>query len=211
VTALLVIAKAPMPGRVKTRLTPPCTPEQAAGLARAALVDTLAAAAACRRASRRVLVLDGEPGPWLPSGFEVLPQRGDGLAARLAAAFEDAGAPALLVGMDTPQLSAELLDIGLEAVQRSGAALGPAVDGGYWAIGLRRPDAAAFDGVPMSSPHTGVSQLRRLAVLGLRPLMLPPLRDVDTIADAHAVARAAPHTQFAAELQRIAPELREAA
>ena len=96
-TALLVIAKAPVAGRVKTRLTPPCSPADAAGLAAAALADTLAAVARSRRAARRVLVLDGEPGPWIPRGFDVLPQRGDGLAARLAAAFCDVGGPALLI------------------------------------------------------------------------------------------------------------------
>src|SRR5215208_6714786 len=78
VTALLVIAKAPVPGRVKTRLSPPCTPEQAATLAAAALRDTLEAAAASRRARRLVLALDGSAPSWLPPGIEVIPQRGPG-------------------------------------------------------------------------------------------------------------------------------------
>jgi uncharacterized protein len=137
---LLVIAKSPAPGRVKTRLTPPCTPEQAAQLAGAALSDTLAAASRTRRAARRVLVLDGAPGPWVPRGIEVAPQRGDGLAARLAAAFQAAGGPAFLIGMDTPQVTPELLDAGLGALERADAAFGAALDGGYWGIGLRRPD-----------------------------------------------------------------------
>src|SRR4029453_10639579 len=85
---LIVIAKAPVPGRVKTRLCPPCTPAQAAALAEASLRDTLAAAARCG-ASRRVVALDGAPGSWLPDGFEVIPQRGSGLAERLSAAFAD--------------------------------------------------------------------------------------------------------------------------
>ena len=127
--ALLVIAKEPVPGRAKTRLTPPCTPVQAAGLARAALEDTLAAVLAAR-ASRRVLVLDGQPGPWLPAGFELIAQRGEDLAERLAAAFADTGAPAFLVGMDTPQLTPALLELGLAAVARGEAAFGPALDGG---------------------------------------------------------------------------------
>src|SRR4051812_29479561 len=101
--ALLVIAKAPVPGRVKTRLSPPCTPHQAAALARAALRATFAAARRPRGAGRLVPVLDGEPGPWLPAGFDVIAQRGGGLGERLAAPFEDAGEPAFLVGMDTPQ------------------------------------------------------------------------------------------------------------
>lgn len=88
-TTLLVIAKSPAPGRVKTRLTPPCTPEQAAALAEAALADTLATLGRVP-AGRRLLVLDGEAGSWLPPGWQVVPQRGGGLDVRLAAAFTHA-------------------------------------------------------------------------------------------------------------------------
>jgi uncharacterized protein len=203
-TALLVIAKAPVPGRVKTRLTPPCTPADAAALAAAALADTLAAVARSRRAARRVLVLDGEPGPWIPPGFELLRQRGDGLAARLAAAFSDVGGPALLIGMDTPHVTADLLDAGLRALDGADAAFGPALDGGYWAIGLRRPDPAVFRGVPMSEPTTAKVQRARLAALRLHTVELPSLVDVDTIADARRVAAAAPATRFAHALERVA-------
>ena len=201
--ALLVIAKEPVPGRVKTRLCPPCTFAEAAALAAAALADTLAAADAAARGGRRVLVLDGRPGPWLPAGWEVAPQRGDGLAERLASAFEDAGAPALLVGMDTPQVTPGALADGLAALERAPAVFGPAPDGGYWAIGLRRPDPAVFAGIPMSAAHTGAAQRARLAALGLRTVELPPLRDVDDIAAARAVAAAAPESRFAAALQAI--------
>jgi rSAM/selenodomain-associated transferase 1 len=204
VSALLVIAKQPVPGRVKTRLSPPCTPYEAAALAAAALGDTLAVAAAAQRPARRVLVLHGRPGPWVPAGFEVLAQRGDGLAERLAAAFADVGEPAFLVGMDTPQVTPALLDRGLAALDDHDAAFGAALDGGYWGIGLARPDARVFAGVPMSEPNTGVAQRVRLAELGLRTAVLPPLRDVDTIADAHAVASEAPGGRFAAELSAIA-------
>ncbi len=201
--AIVVIAKSPRPGLVKTRLTPPCSPEQAARLAGAALADTLAAAARARRATRRVLVLDGEPGAWVPPGFDVVLQRGDGLAARLAAAFEDVAGPAFLVGMDTPQVTPELLDAGLGALDGSDAVFGAALDGGYWGIGLRRADPAAFRGVPMSAPTTGLAQRVRLAALGLRTAILPPLRDVDTIADARVVAAEAPGGDFAATLASV--------
>jgi len=199
-----VIAKAPVPGRVKTRLTPPCTPDQAAALARAALQDTFAAATRAKLAGRRVIVLDGEPGPWLPSGFEVIPQRGDGLAERLAAAFDDVGEPAFLVGMDTPQITPELLDAGLATLASFGSAFGPAVDGGYWGIGLSTPDAGVFDGVPMSTAHTGAAQRARMAERDLEPGILPPLRDVDTFDVALEVAAEAPHTHFAAALAEVA-------
>jgi rSAM/selenodomain-associated transferase 1 len=203
-TSLLVIAKAPVPGRVKTRLTPPCTPADAAALAAAALADTLAAANRSQRAGRRVLVLDGDPGPWIPRGFEVLPQRGDGLAARLAAAFCDVGGPAFLIGMDTPQVTPGLLDVGLRALDDADAAFGPALDGGYWAIGLRRADPAVFRDVPMSAATTATVQRARLTDLKLDTVELPPLVDVDTIADARRVAAAAPHTRFARALEGVA-------
>jgi hypothetical protein len=201
---LLVIAKAPVAGRVKTRLCPPCTPEQAARLAEAALVDTLTACAGVD--ARRTLVLDGRPDDWLPAGWDVIAQRGDGLAERLAAAFADAGGPALLVGMDTPQVTARHLRDGLAALGEADAAFGPAADGGYWGIGLREPDPAVFAGVPMSRAYTGAIQRARLAALGLRTVDLPVLRDVDDIAAARAVAAAAPGSRFAAALADIVPD-----
>lgn len=199
--ALLVIAKAPVAGRSKTRLTPPFTPKQAAALAEAALADTLAAVAAVPD-HRRVLVLEGEPGPWLPDGFETVPQRVGGLDERLAGAFAAAGGPALLVGMDTPQLTRELLEEGLAALAHPevDAVIGDAEDGGYWAIGLTTPDPRVFRGVPMSADDTGAAQRTRLGELGLRTAELPPLLDVDTAADALRVAAAAPGSRFACTL-----------
>lgn len=111
---LLVIAKAPVPGRVKTRLCPPLTPTEAAAVAAAALADTLDAVAGCA-ADRKILALDGNPGDWLPPGFEVIPQRGATFCHRLAHAWSDASGPGLQIGMDTPQVTSELLDRCLEA------------------------------------------------------------------------------------------------
>nr|WP_245984435.1 DUF2064 domain-containing protein [Streptomyces tateyamensis] len=205
---LLVIAKAPVPGRVKTRLCPPCTPQLAAELARAALVDTLRTLSTVP-AGRRLLVLDGAlDGDWLPPGWTVLPQVGGGLEVRLAAAFAAAAelapqAPALLVGMDTPQLTAPMLAEPLAPVAREGvdAWFGPAADGGFWALGLARPSAALAErvllGVAMSTPTTGAEVADRLARAGLRVARLPQLRDVDTAEDAAAVAALAPDSAFA--------------
>jgi uncharacterized protein len=206
VPALVVIAKAPVAGRVKTRLCPPCTPAQAARLARAALEDTLAA---CDEAGigRRVLVLEGDPDGLLPPGWELIAQRGDGLAERLAHAFADVGGPACLVGMDTPQVTAGQLRAGLAGLARAEAVFGPAHDGGYWAIGLRAPDAAVFTRIPMSRPHTGAVQRARLHELGLGTVELPALQDVDDIAAARAVAARAPHGRFAAALGAIESSL----
>jgi uncharacterized protein len=194
-TTLLVIAKEPVPGRVKTRLTPPFTPDEAARLAEAALADTLDALLRVP-ARRRVLVLAGRPGAWLPDGYDVLPQVGGGLDERIAAAFAAcAGGPALLVGMDTPQLTPELLApaTGPESWAVPGRAwFGPAADGGFWALGLAEPDPGLVRGVPMSTPHTGAAQRRRLTRAGLAVAELPVLRDVDAAEDAAEVARQAP-------------------
>lgn len=203
-TALLVIAKEPLPGRAKTRLSPPCTPAQAAHLARACLLDTLDVVARTP-AARRILVFEGDATDWRQDGFEVVAQRGRGLAERLAAAFADVEGPALLVGMDTPQVTPELLLAAMDALARTDvdAVLGPAVDGGYWSVGLARPAPGAFTGVPMSSPLTCAHQRARLGALGLRVHEPRLLRDMDTFADARAIAAEVPHTRFAQALAAL--------
>jgi uncharacterized protein len=203
VTATLaVIAKAPVPGRVKTRLWPPCSPPEAARLAEASLRDVVGALLATP-ADRRVIVLDGDSPPWLPPQLDVVPQRGDGLDERLAGAFEDLG-PALVVGMDTPQVTPGDLLAGLRALEHWDAVLGPAADGGYWAIGLRRPEPRALLGIPMSTGHTLAAQRERLDALGLRWTELRVLRDVDTWPDAVAAAGAASGSRFAAAVAALA-------
>ncbi|WP_411097313.1 DUF2064 domain-containing protein [Streptomyces sp. 020-2-3H-GM] len=203
-TELLVIAKEPVAGRVKTRLCPPFSPAEAAELAAASLADTLETLLALP-ARRRVLVLDGRPGDWVPPGFEVVPQSGGGLDERLAAAFGGCTGPALLVGMDTPQIGAAHLAPALapDAWDGCGAWFGPAEDGGFWALGLAEPDPALLLGVPMSVPETGAVQRRRLVEAGLAVRELPVLVDVDTAADASRVASAAPGGRFAAALGRL--------
>jgi rSAM/selenodomain-associated transferase 1 len=199
----VVIAKEPIPGRVKTRLSPPFTPAEAALLAEAALADTLAAVAAVP-VSRHVLALDGAPGDWLPAGFDVIPQRGGGLDERLAAAFADAHAtlplPMVLVGMDTPQVTPRLLAdaAGSLVSGEADAVFGPATDGGFWLLGLRRPDRSLLAGVPMSRPDTGRKQIDRLTSAGLRVAMAPELTDVDTFGEAELIAGAVPGCRFAA-------------
>jgi uncharacterized protein len=205
-TQLLVIAKAPVPGRVKTRLCPPCTPRQAALVAAAALADTLDAAAASP-AVRRTIVLSGRFAA--PPGFEVVAQRGDGLGERLAHAYADTALPGVatvLIGMDTPQVGpASLADI-TARLRHADAVLGPAEDGGWWALALREPaHAAVLRGVPMSTVDTGVRTAAALRARGLTVVHAEPLRDVDTAGDAHAVAHACPGGRFAAAVRTHVP------
>ncbi|MER5729021.1 DUF2064 domain-containing protein [Streptomyces sp. NPDC002138] len=200
----MVIAKEPLPGRVKTRLTPPFTPAEAASLAEASLADTLDVVARTP-AARRVLVLDGRPGPWVPPGFEVVPQGAGTLDERLAAAFAGCAGPALLIGMDTPQVTPELLG---RAADPAGWAtydawFGPAVDGGFWALGLAAADPGLLLGVPMSVPETGAVQYERLRAAGLRVGRLPLLRDVDGAEDARLVAAEAPGGRFASVYREL--------
>ena len=119
---------------------------------------------------------------------------------RLAAAFADVGCPALLIGMDTPQVSSALLATACARLASGDvdAVLGPAVDGGWWAIGLRRADDGVFLGVPMSTEQTLHAQRARLRERSLRVAELPTLRDVDLAEDALAVAREMPGSRFAA-------------
>ncbi len=202
---LVVIAKEPRPGRAKTRLSPPCHPAEAAAIAEASLADTLEAVAATPFAER-VLALDGRPGPWLPAGFRIVPQRGNGLGERLSAAFADTGGLALLIGMDTPQVTAGDLAAAAALLRTDGvgAVLGASTDGGWWALGLRVPDAEVFRGVPMSTSETCAAQRNRLHARGLRVAALPTMRDVDTFDDALAVAEAVPGSRFAHRVHQVA-------
>jgi glycosyltransferase A (GT-A) superfamily protein (DUF2064 family)/SAM-dependent methyltransferase len=196
---LVVVAKSPVPGRVKTRLRPTFSSAEAAALAAAALRDTLDAAAAV--GPRRIVVAwDGPRVSWLPSSVCVVPQRGSTLDERLEGVFEDVyaaeggrDASVLLVGMDTPQLRAVDLDVPWDGHD---AVLGPSCDGGYWCIGFRRHVPEAIRGLPMSTARTGSDQLTRLQRLGLRVRLLPTMQDVDLPSDAAAVAAAAPSSRF---------------
>ena len=189
---LTVIAKAPVAGRVKTRLCPPCTPGQAADIAEAALADTLDAIVAVVGGTgiRPVLLIEGEPPVFTPAEFDVIPQRGDGLEQRLRHGFCELG-PGIIVGMDTP-LAVGGLGAAFGQLERGVDVLGLAIDGGYWAIGLACDNhdflAAVFGDVPMSTSRTGVYQLRRLHQLGRSVHMLASTRDLDTVEDLLAAA-----------------------
>ncbi|MGI5186416.1 TIGR04282 family arsenosugar biosynthesis glycosyltransferase [Dactylosporangium sp. CA-152071] len=204
---LLLIAKTPVPGQVKTRLCPPCTPEQAADLAAAAIADTVATLSAVP-ATRRTVVLSGQM--TVPRGWSRVEQHGDGLGHRLANAFADTAMPgtaSVLVGMDTPQLRVDLLSAAASLLDDADAVLGHAEDGGWWALGLRDPAAArVLRNVPMSTAETGDRTARALQALALRVAPLPVLRDVDTWADAEAVATSAPQGRFAAVLTAMRPQ-----
>lgn len=212
-TALLVVAKAPVPGLVKTRLCPPATHSEAARIAAASLLDTVDAV---RRTPgvRPVVALAGDLAAATCSaelrralrGWTVLGQRGEDFPARLAAAHADTAAahPGLSIvqiGMDTPQVTPELLAEACQVLDSADAALGFAEDGGWWVAGFRSAaDARLLRGVPTSRADTGARTLAALRAAGLRVAPLPRLTDVDTVEDALRVADSLPRSRFAASL-----------
>lgn len=224
-STLLIVAKAPVPGLVKTRLTAAdpyaYSPRDAALLAAAALYDTLSAALAVPDATCGVALggsLDDAVGAddlrELLDRCTVFDQVGDGLAERLVHAHRRAAdlhrGPVFQIGMDTPQVSPELLAHGLDRARRC-AVLGPAADGGWWALGV--PEGAAdrlacLLEVPMSTPETGTYTRRALTSVGLPPRMFHELRDVDRPEDVAAVAAAcASGSRFRRAATELAPSM----
>ena len=196
------MAKAPVVGRVKTRLCPPCDAAQAAAIAQAALEDTLQAALLCGHPV--VLALDGPCGDWLPAGVKVVAQQGRSFNERLAAAWLHLDGGGVQVGMDTPQITPDLLDDAVRAVSDCGSAFGPATDGGWWLLGLDRPEPTVFEAIAMSAPDTGARQLERLRVLGHDAAILATLTDIDTWATAVEVASVVAGSRTARAVDRVA-------
>lgn len=185
-TTIVVMAKECRPGAVKTRLCPPYTPSEAALIAEASLRDTLHTLDRAP-AARRVLCLDGALG-FDTRDWEVVPQRTGALDERIAGALEGCRGPTVVVGMDTPQLTASHLRAPLEQWPPGvDAWFGPATDGGFWLLGLRHPDGNLVRGIPMSQLDTGARQRERLVAAGLTTRNLDTLTDIDTARSLDAV------------------------
>ncbi|MBY6413745.1 DUF2064 domain-containing protein [Rhodococcus sp. BP-252] len=201
VTAL-VVAKAPVPGLAKTRLAATVGADAAADIAAAALLDTLDAVADADFATR-VVALTGDldaaaRGTEIAArlaSYTVVRQRGDGFAERLVNAHMDAfhGLPVFQIGMDTPQVTPELLNVSASRLTDGQSVLGMAEDGGWWALGIPDPSLArALLDVPMSTPETGAETLAALTARGAEVTMLDVLRDVDHASDLAIVAADCP-------------------
>ena len=205
---VLVVAKAPEPGRAKTRLAATVGDRVAAEIAAAALLDTLDAVAATPVAAR-VVALTGELDAAAGAAelrrrlesFTVIGQRGDDFADRLANAHADAadGQPVLQIGMDTPQVTDALLASCARRLLQAQAVLGLACDGGWWVLGLQTPAMAeCLRSVPMSQPDTGELTLKALHDNGIDVYPVEVLTDVDIVDDVAAVREACePTSRFA--------------
>ncbi len=213
---LLVVAKAPVPGRAKTRLAATLGDQVAAQIAAAALLDTLDAVAATPVAAR-VVALTGELDDAAGAAeirdrltaFSVIPQRGNDFADRLVNAHADAagldGHPVLQIGMDTPQVTAELLADCSRRLAAAPAVLGLARDGGWWALGVRTPALAErLRGVPMSQSDTGVLTLKAVRGNGVGVTLLEELDDFDVVDDVAAVREGCPPSSRFTQATRAA-------
>ena len=212
---LLIFARMPQPGRVKTRLVPPLTEREAAAVYAASLKDVIACA---RRTGAPLRILHDDASgaeEYFAREFPDLerePQSAGDLGHRLAAAFTNAfaaGASAVAaIGSDAPTLPLSHLQEGLTATRKAGAALGPADDGGYYLIGLRHdiwPAARElFLGIPWSTAQVFETTAQRAAAIGVEPRVLPPWYDIDRIEDL-GLARgdARPHSHLARLLDRV--------
>jgi uncharacterized protein len=207
---VLVVAKAPVPGAAKTRLAAGVGEQAAADIAAAALLDTLDAVLATP-VEARVVALTGDMDAasnsdeihTLLADFTVVPQRGESFAERLANAHLDAaaafaGLPVLQIGMDTPQVTADLLGDCARELLACDAVLGPARDGGWWVLGVTNAAMAdCLRSIPTSRSDTGVATLTALRDTGVDVGLVPVLADVDTADDIDAVRReCAPDSRF---------------
>jgi len=190
--ALCIMAKAPEPGRVKTRLCPPLSPDDAAELYRCFLLDKIAQAREVAGVERVLAYAPAQAAAVfeaLAPGFTLVAQRGADLTARLVAVcdelFRNGCDAAIVIDSDTPTLPTEHLDRAVADMKEGGCdlVLGESEDGGYYLIGLGRPHPELFEGMPWSTPTVLEETLRRARALGLSATRLPAWYDVDTAAD----------------------------
>lgn len=194
--ALIFFAKAPIPGQVKTRLCPPLTPDEAASLHGSFVLDALERSRtvpgvdrflACAPSADHVFFKIMEE----RQGLRLIDQVGEDVGARMAQAFQTAFARGyrrvLLAGTDLPTLPPSLYGQALGLLEQHDLVLGPALDGGYYLIGLTRPAPDLFAGIPWSTDRVLALTQQKAGSMGLTTALLPPCRDVDRIADLWAL------------------------
>ncbi|MBI3761243.1 MAG: TIGR04282 family arsenosugar biosynthesis glycosyltransferase, partial [Chloroflexi bacterium] len=188
--ALLVVAKRPAPGFTKTRLIPPLTAEDAAQLYEAFLRDTLDLIRQVPNVRPIVAYMPEDADGYfraLAPDFDLLPQQGDDLGARLDNALshclDDGFQRAVIMDSDSPTLPAEYLARAFDALDSADGVIGPCDDGGYYLIGLNRPASRLLREVPMSTATVTRDTLALAAAENLSIAQLPTWYDVDTVAE----------------------------
>jgi rSAM/selenodomain-associated transferase 1 len=191
--AIAVMAKAPRAGHVKTRLVPPLTQEEAAELYRCLLLDKILQVGTLSGVDPYLAYTPPEAQAQMaslaPQGFTLIPQVGSDLGDRLHHLSEillGRGHPGvIIIDSDTPTLPSTYLLDALDRIQNESTdvVLGPAEDGGYYLIGLKRPCWSLFDSIPWSGPSVLSETLRRASAQRLEVATLPTWFDVDTASD----------------------------
>ena len=190
--ALAVMTKAPQPGQVKTRLSPPLTPHEAAELNKCFLVDTGVAISRATKTSPACGVAVYTPPDAasayvdiLPTNFILLPQRGESFGERLYFAamdlFKCGFASVCLIDSDSPTVSAETFATAVKRLNVDGdtVVLGPCEDGGYYLIGMNKPHRELFEGIDWSTERVLDQTMQRASEIGMEPKLLPVGYDVD--------------------------------
>ncbi len=193
--ALIIFAKRPVPGRVKTRLSPPLSPEQAAELYRCMLEDILAKTANLAGVDQRIFYEPDEDAAaffsGIAAGVTCAPQEGKDLGERMANAFEELLAEGYgrvaIIGTDLPDLPLGYVEDAFELLESGehDAVFGPAEDGGYYLLAMGEMHGELFRDVPWSTGEVLQKSLERGKEAGLSVALLPVWHDVDTADDLH--------------------------
>lgn len=182
-----IFVKVPEPGRVKTRLTPPLTGEEACRLYTAFITDLFGRLSRIKKLSGTVFYHGDDPDNltnFIPTRYATLPQRGQTLGDRLAAAFDDllagGGETAVIIGSDSPDLPVQYIKRAFLKLKHKDVVLGPAADGGYYLVGLKKPAPAIFEDIEWGGPLVLSRTVERVESQGLTLSLLPLWYDVDT-------------------------------
>lgn len=189
--AIIIMAKVPIAGAVKTRLGSVLSPEKCAALAEAFLLDTIKKSeSVCKNIILAYASADGRnfPAEIIAPEIVLTQQKGDDLGARMTDAFETAFAqysPVVMIGTDSPTFPAGYLEQAFAALETdSEIVLGKAADGGFYLIGLRKPSPEIFDNIEWSTPQVFEQILKNIESAGIEKLnFIPAHYDVDTPAD----------------------------
>ena len=190
--ALIIFAKAPIPGQVKTRLCPPLAPDEAATLHGTMVLDTLERSRNLLGFDRFLACAPSKQHPFFKAvgarqGVHLLEQVQGDLGHRMhdmfCSLFESGYRSAVVVGTDLPTVHSELLRQALKGLADHDVVLGPSVDGGYYLIGLNRPMVELFSDIPWSTDQVLPSTLEKAQRLSLSVQLLTQHRDLDTLTD----------------------------
>lgn len=188
---LMVFAKAPVVGQVKTRLTPALGAEGACRLHEQLVEDTLSRFSSLEGVHKQLWLTEPSHPFWSTQGWPKREQKGDDLGARMAYGFGQASAAGydrtLVVGSDCPALSCKVVEKALAALKDEDCVIVPATDGGYMLLGLRRACSRVFEGIDWGSPKVLAQTEERLAEMGFAYSLLAPLNDIDEPADLDAL------------------------